>query len=362
MSTRPEAVHVAVVGAGPSGAACAFGLRQAGAQVTCFEKSTQVGGRMGTGCAARTDATGIRYPGTLDHGAQCFSAVSPRFRSVMARAVAAGCARNWQPRVHSSRLLPVQPCFVTAPGNAALCHHLLADITVRLNTTVRRLQRAAAGTWFLATDGAPLAGPFHDVVLAIPPAQAAVLVAGHHDAWADALMARRMEPCWSLTAVTDDVDWPWDATVPDRGPLAWVLRNDRVPGRTAPRGLAVWSAHATAEWSADHLEAEPQAVSDELQSALKAQLPRATLGKGPTRWHGINVHRWRYAVPAVRFDSSADADEAWWDPSLGLGVCGDFLGGGGVEAAWHSGDELADTMTASFESRFDAAQVASALS
>jgi renalase len=361
MSTDPGTVHVAVVGAGLAGAACAFGLRQAGAQVTCLEKSSQVGGRMGTRRAGWTDTTGIRHSGTFDHGAQCFSPVRPRFRSVMARAVAAGCAREWQPRVHSSRFAQVEHCLVPTPGNAALCRHLLADATVHLDRTVRRLQRTAAGMWYVAADGAPLAGPFHNVVLAIPPAQAAVLAAGHHDAWADALMAKRMEPCWSLTAVTDDVDWPWDAAEPDRGPLAWVLRNDRVPGRTAPRGLAVWSAHATAEWSAAHLEAEPQAVSDELQSALRLLLPRATLGRGPIRWHDVNVHRWRYAGPAVDCDDSFDADEAWWDASLGLGVCGDFLGGGGVEAAWHSGDELADTMTASFESSYDAAQLAWAL-
>jgi hypothetical protein len=70
------------------------------------------------------------------------------------------------------------------------------------------------------------------------------------------------------------------------------------------------------------------------------------------------VHRWRYAGPAFDCDDSFDSDGAWWDASLGLGVCGDFLAGGGVEAAWHSGDELADTMAASFESRSDAPHVA----
>lgn len=356
----PEAFRVAIIGAGMAGAACSAGLRLAGAQVTLFEKSRQVGGRMATRRALCTDAAGIEHEASFDHGAQCFGCVRPRFRAAMARAVAAGCASAWQPRVHSSRSAKSVPCFVATPTMPALCRHLVAGATVHLQRTVRRLLRAADGQWHVAADGAPLAGPFQQVVLAMPPAQAAILAAGHRDDWADALMARRMEPCWTLMAVTDEVDWPWDAAEPDRGPLAWVSRTDRVPGRAALPGLAVWTAHATAEWSTAHLEAEAQTVRSELQAALRSQLPRATGSGKPIGWHHTEVHRWRYAGPAFDCDDSFDSDEAWWDESLGLGVCGDFMGGG-VEAAWHSGDELADSMAASFESMIDTSVVAWAL-
>ena len=349
MTLDPSSVRVAVIGSGLAGAACAAGLNRGGAHVTLFEKSRNVGGRMATRRAGWIDASGAEQSVTFDHGAQCFTPVRPRFKAVMARAMAAGSVGEWRPRVHAGWPVEAGRCLVATPAMPALCSHLLAGATVHLNRTVRRLQRAADGAWYVASDDAPLAGPFDHVVLAIPPAQAAVLLAGHQDAWADALMAKRMEPCWTLMAVTDDVDWPWDAAEPDRGPLAWVLRNDRVPGRTAPAGLAVWTAHATAEWSAAHLEDEPQAVNDELQSALRAQLPTPVSGRPPVRWHHTKVHRWRYAGPAVDCDDSFDSDESWWDEALGLGVCGDFLGGGGVEAAWHSGDELADCMAASFE-------------
>jgi renalase len=55
------------------------------------------------------------------------------------------------------------------------------------------------------------------------------------------------------------------------------------------------------------------------------------------------VHRWRYAQPARGLGAMAP-QAPWWDAALGLGVCGDFLGGGRVEAAWLSGYELAQTM------------------
>lgn len=345
----PGAIRVAVIGAGLAGASCSRGLGYADAHVTVFERSRHVGGRMATRRATWTDDAGIAQSATFDHGAQCFPAVRPRFRAFMARAVAEGRASRWQPLVHSSRSIASERCFVPTPTTPDLCGHLLAGATLHPERTVRRLQRAVDGAWYVVSDGAPLAGPFQCVVLGVPPAQAAVLLAGHQDRWAAALMAKRMEACWTLMAVTEDVDWPWDAAEPDRGPLAWVARNDRVPARRAPPGRAVWTAHATAEWSAGRLEAEPQAVLLELQEALRAQLPIAGSSGRPWRWHHASVHRWSHAGPDLDCDDSFDAGDAWWDESLGLGVCGDWLGGGGVEGAWHSGDELADAMAASFE-------------
>jgi hypothetical protein len=34
----------------------------------------------------------------------------------------------------------------------------------------------------------------------------------------------------------------------------------------------------------------------------------------------------------------------WWDVARGLGVCGDFFGGTGVEGAWQSARALSDAM------------------
>lgn len=349
MTIDPAAIHVAVVGAGLSGAACAAGLRVAGVQVSLFEKSPNVGGRMATRRATWVDASGVAHTASFDFGAHYFAAIRPRFRAAMVRAASAGCVKAWQPIVHASRSIETDRCFVPTPSMPALCEHLLSSASVYLNSTVRRLQRTADGAWFVATDGAPLAGPFRHVVVAMPPAQAAVLLASHQDVWAAALMARRMEPRWTLMAVTDDVDWPWDAAELDGSPLAWVSRNDRVPGRTMQPGFAVWTAHATAEWSAAHLEAEPDVVRDELRTALQNRLPSSNSATQPVRWYHADVQRWRYAGSALDRIDGIEGDRALWDESLGIGVCGDWLGGSGVEAAWHSGDDLADNMAASFE-------------
>lgn len=338
LHSRPS---VAVIGAGVAGAACAADLQRAGLRVTVFDRSAGVGGRLATRRVPWVDARGCTQEAAFDHGVQHVAPRAPRLRALMVAAEAAGQVARWRPRVHMDGPAIADGAFyVGMPGMPALAQHLLGGVVLRLGQPVQGLQRHAAGGWQLAVDGRS-AGPFDQVVLAMPPRQAALLLAGHHDRWADALTALRMEPCWTLMAITDDVDWPWDAAEPPRGPLAWVARNDRKPGRGLPPGHAAWVAQASAAWSQAHLEEEPATVAEALGQALQAQLPPAGAG-APLRWYHRSVHRWRFALPAAE----PGVRSCWWDAGRGLGVCGDFLGGGSVEGAWRSGTALAESMCA----------------
>lgn len=344
MPQRDSSFSVAVIGAGLAGAACAAGLRDAAASVTLFDKSMGVGGRMATRRATWTDATGAEQVVEFDHGAQAFSARHPRFRAVVKRAQAAGVLVPWAARVHAPLPSPMASTqWVATPTMPAFARHLIGDLPAELGEPVQRLVRSPEG-WRLMRARGHVGTPFDAVVLAMPPVQAAVLLAGHHDEWADTLAALPSQASWTLMAVTDDVDWPWDAVEPARGPLAWVARNDRKPGRCAPPGLASWVAQATPAWSEAHLEEDTATVSAALRDALRRLWPP---GAAP-RWHHAVVHRWRYALPGAELAGQGDG---WWDARLRLGVCGDHFSGPQVEDAWRSGDELADLMAASTETR-----------
>jgi predicted NAD/FAD-dependent oxidoreductase len=143
-----------------------------------------------------------------------------------------------------------------------------------------------------------------------------------------------MLPGWTLMGVADELAQApdWDAARPATGPLAWVIRHESRPGRAAVAGQSHWVAHARPAWSRQHLEQPAVWVQDELQSALEHCLGQ------PLRWQHAQVHRWRYALPQP--STSLPTGANWWDAELGLGVCGDFLGGVGAEGAWLSAQAL----------------------
>jgi renalase len=352
---RIEPPRIAIVGAGVAGAACAAGLLRAGFDVTVFDKSCGVGGRMATRRARWTDVSGGMCMAEFDHGCPHFTATRPRFRTVVDRAEKLGAVARWRQHVYAAFPAPqIRNVVVPTPNMPAFCRHLLSGVPLRLGHTVTGLRQCVDG-WHLkmagdsadTSTGGSSEGPFEQVVLAIPPAQAATLLSGHHEDWAAALSAVRMTPCWTLLAETKEVDWPWDAAEPERGVLAWIGRNDRKPGRAdavnAPRSSTVqWVAHATPTWSLAHLEDDPANVTE----ALRAALGRLLTGGAPPHWQHTSVHRWRFAQLAQPASSGLDC---WWSAGLGLGVCGDSFGNGSVEAAWCSGDELADAVAASFD-------------
>ena len=339
LTERMELPRIAVIGAGVAGSACAAELLRAGFDVTVFDKSRGLGGRMATRRAEWTDANGTTNAAAFDHGCPHFTATRPRFRALIDRAERLGTAASWQQRVYAAfPAPPIRHVVAPTPDMPAFCRHLPSDAPLCPGYAVTGLDRCADG-WQLRfgnDEAAPfehenIEGPFVHVAMAIPPAQAAMLLRGHHDEWAAALAAFRMAPCWTLIALTDDSDWPWDAAEPERSVLAWIGRDDRNPVRAPafrapPAGTVQWVAHATPAWSLAHLEDDPALVIEVLRDALGRLL---TSGPGP-RWHHTNVHRWRYA-------------------RLGLAPCGDSFGDCSAGAAWCSGDELTDAVAASFD-------------
>jgi renalase len=360
MASTPS--HVAVIGAGVAGAACAAALARAGHRVTVFDKARGPGGRMSTRRGQHADA----QPMAFDHGAQYFTARDAGFQAVVQQGVQAGWVAPWafvEADAAPGDAQGADPRYVAVPGMPELARRIIdtasAEAAHPIQTAwpwhVAALQRSEQG-WRLkrletpAKEGQapePEFWPdtFEHLVLAMPPEQAAVLLAPHRADWAEQAASVPMWPCWTLMALSEPVAWPFDAmrpaTAQPEHPLGWLARNDRKPGRPVHPHLQAWVAQATPEWSAQHLELTPEQVTPLLLQALFGALGLSE-AQQPAVAHSA-VHRWRYAQPAR--DASGTLPQApRWDAALCLGVCGDFLGGGRVEAAWLSGHQLAQAM------------------
>ncbi len=339
MSINPV-LRVAVIGAGMAGASCAQALTRAGHAVHVFDKSRGPGGRLATRRAAWVDRQGQARETRLDHGAVAITARSAAFQTFVDGALQARWLAEWAPRLAEPSLLQAagDRLYLPLPDLPALCRHLLDGTPASWSSAVDSLHPSPLG-WQVEAGGQRHGTLFDAVLLALPPAQAAPLLAPHQSAWARRAAAVDMQPCWTLMGIADtaaaDAAPPWDLARPASGPLACILRSDARPGRERMPGQAHWVAHARADWSREHLEQPAAWVQAQLQAALADRLGLAA------DWLHCTVHRWRYAMPQAQ--PGAAAGSCWWDAAQGLGVCGDFLGSGesgGVEGAWLSAQAL----------------------
>jgi renalase len=316
--------NVALIGAGLSGLSCAHELSAAGVRVQLFDKSRGPGGRLST---RRSPA------GPFDHGGADFAASGSDFAQQVEQWTQAG----WLTREGDTRHTGVG-------GMNALPRALAQGLAMQFETEIAAIEPAAEGGWQLrAHQAVPgLAGQVFDAVVVAVPGEQAVPLLGVAPALADTVRPVRSDPTWTVMAA-----WPLALParsghlLPASGPLREARRDDTRPGRERVAGVGCrWVLHATADWSANNLDAPADQVLrrllDAFSDALGVRLARPA--------HAV-AHRWRYAqVPAPL------SEPCGWDASLRIGACGDTwhaIGPAeGVERAWLSGRALARAMLA----------------
>lgn len=322
LATEIEALRVCVIGAGMAGMACGQALRDVGHTVTLIDKGRGAGGRMAT----RRLATPLGEV-SFDHGAQYFTARDADFRNQVQR---------WASDGHVSRWTAVsEDAWVGAPGMNAPLNAMATDLDVMWSVRVTRISRTSTG-WTVSADSSPVL-TVDAVVVAIPAEQAADLLTPIVPEMAAMARGVPSSPCWTLMLafgdrLPGDLDW---LRGDDDSALGWAARNSAKPGRGP---IEAWVVQAGGEWSARNLDMPKDEVEAGLTDALSYRLGAAL--PAPI---ACSSHRWLYAR------AGRGGLDALWDADLKLGVCGDWLTGPRVEAAWTSGTRLAARMTGDAE-------------
>jgi predicted NAD/FAD-dependent oxidoreductase len=326
---------VVIVGAGISGLACGRALTDAGRRVRVLERARGVGGR----CATRhLEGQPVDFGPTFLHGRDpgffaALDAVPATTLPGWPMAIA-GTGRPCQPDAFS----PSERRLAFAEGLTSFPKHLAAGLEVRLRTEVASMEPLGASVRLRLADGGvveagtvvlALAAEQADALLGTVPAPAREIASAR-----GVLQLSRSIPCLTLIAAySRSAPAPeWHVLFPEGSDVLQVVTHDSAKRLSAPMLAMVYQA--AGRWSRQHLE------DPDWPSAVLSEAERL-LGPWAARPSAVHAHRWTWG----RNDTAAQLSEPLLLPLPGgarLGVCGDrFAHGGGVEAAWRSGQALA---------------------
>ncbi len=284
---------------------------QSGFTVTIFEKSRGLGGRMSN-----------RRMGDIsfDHGAQYFTVNGPGFRTLVEQWQAQGCAERW-----------FGEAYVGTPGMGGPAQFMAGRHHVVHGARITVIERSARG-WSLHSENGPLQcndnGEFLAVVFAIPAPQIAHISGS--DLLDCDLTPVKYAPCWALMLTFKRFPQLPDGHLrPDDDLIGWIASNGTKPGRS--RNLETIVVHATSDWSQANFEMGPEEVT---ATILERMQKITRFAANPII--GM-AHRWRYALVERPL-----SQKCIWNDGQKLGACGDWCLGPRIEAAFDSGQALAE--------------------
>lgn len=339
---------LAIVGAGASGLAAAWALRDTSLSVTVFEKSRGYSGR-----AATRRRNGTRY----DHGANYIKPTSERITTLLTEHLPTDELEDIGRAIWTfdadgtvspgDRETNQEPKWTYRSGIHTLGKHLAAaaDATVHLQTRIAALE-VEDTVWTLADTDGERHGPFDAVLLTPPAPQTAALLRAStmpdalQDTLVDGVDAASYTSQFAFILSYDTPiprpDGVYALLNTDRQhPIAWLSFEDDKPGHV-PKGESLLIAQMAPDWTTARMEDPPDALVDEVVPEV-ANVLDADLGA--PAW--FDTQRWRYALPT----KAADADALAAGAPYGLFFAGDALvGRGRVGRALETGLDAADAI------------------
>ena len=323
--------RIAIIGAGLSGLICGKNLQQAGHEVTIFEKSRGIGGRL---------ATRRAEPFYFDHGVAAFTAHNGDFKKFIQSLAVKNVIEQWSVKPmhidNQGRAAPMTDgahYYVGTPAMNTMGKHLASALNVQRNTRVTAIidHLAKSQTLELMADSGESLGQFDVVIFAMPVEQTKSLAHTLMDT--SVLDQYRLMPCSVLMlGFHQPLPWSWDYATIDDANIATIVVNSAKPNRVGDCSVVI---HSTAEWTNAHIDEEKSAcIASLIQSASQR------LGVDLSQAVHQDMHHWRYATGGLTTHQTGFL----LNKAQQIGICGDWLLKGDVESAFLSGQQLSNAV------------------
>lgn len=313
---------IAIIGAGLAGSVLADRLNHF-AEVIVFEKSRGTGGRMSS----------CRLGGySADLGAPWFKPSSEAFRNWLRQQPE---ITLWRPLMcdFNNKQIASEPLYVANPKQSALTRTLCDNATLKANhrvASVLPLQQEHSNQVVVNDDQGLALGFFDAAIITAPAIQAKPLLVAI-PSFTKITEQVITDSCWVVTITLSGLRIEADIFCGKHEILYRCIKDSAKPGRTAPADTETWVIEATPQWSAGHIDTDAADILGLLYSAFCT-----LIGQQPDILSS-RVHRWLLAR-----HQSNNPSTFLWDADTGIGACGDWLKGSGLEASWASANAMAD--------------------
>jgi predicted NAD/FAD-dependent oxidoreductase len=328
-----------IVGAGMAGLTLATRLSKAGEKVLVLEKAGGSGGRLSS---KRVSSGGDEYV-SFDLGCASFSAKSKCFQEQVSEWFDEGLAQALSNEAPFNEIVGV-------PRSSSITRSMVGKLDTSFGARVESLHQVEGG-WVCKLEGEGKVNySARTLILAIPPQQVADLLPVSNIN-KPVLQAVKMQAQWvlmlTLDAQIDLLSVARDETVRtvssvqnQSKAIQGIYCDSDKPKRVRTGESRNWVIHASAQWTAEHLELDKYSVKNKLISELERVVG-----------HAFDVsesyaHRWLYSSCSDQLLNK----QAFMILDDNLYACGDWLGSSdemvnepydGVESAYLSAVDLA---------------------
>jgi renalase len=321
--------NIAIIGAGLSALTVATILKSS-ANISVFEKSRSVSGRMST---RRADLY------HFDHGAQFFRAKSHAFKAFIHPMIEQGIIGPWDARfieLDKTKIVAkrnwgvASPHYVGIPSMSAIAKHLSRDLTVYRNTRIVSFKKDR-NKWCPIEDSGNELGSFDWVVSTVPAEQALELLPDSLNFYTK-IKSAKMKACFALMlGFENHINLDFDAANIISEDISWISINSSKPKRNKKFCLI---AHSTNKWADEHIDKDRAQVLNYL-----CEQSSRIIGRDLQKADYKAIHGWRYANVEKQ-----EGQSYYMDEKKNFGACGDWCIEGRVEAAFISGFNLANQL------------------